>query len=333
MDRNFKRLLDTLRLIPRKRWASTAQVHEGLQSLGHQVARRTVQRDLEALAAEYGIECDRREQTYGWRWQRASQVPVMPELDLNQALAILFMERELAEMMPGSVVEAMEPWVAQAKRVAAARSGTRAARWLDKVAFEPMGPPLMPAKIEAGTWRTLLEALHDERQISAEYRRAYSEAWKPATLHPLGLVKTGLNAYLVARFEGFDDVRLLAAHRLKNVRVLPEAAAAPIGFDLQVFLSDQGMNFGADKVPVCIRMTADAAHHLRDTPLAADQEITPCRDDPAWVEVRATVADSPRLQWWINGFGDQAQRVGAAGTKDFSGQSQWPQRDAPYQRE
>ena len=53
MDRNFPRLLDTLRLVPAKRYASTEDIHRHLNALGHDISRRTVERDLLALAANY----------------------------------------------------------------------------------------------------------------------------------------------------------------------------------------------------------------------------------------------------------------------------------------
>ena len=72
MDKNFPRLLDTLSLVPRRRKASTAEIHQQLAALGHEVSRRTVQRDLEALALEYGFDRDDRDRALGWSWPRKS---------------------------------------------------------------------------------------------------------------------------------------------------------------------------------------------------------------------------------------------------------------------
>lgn len=310
MDRNFPRLLDTLRLIPRQRWATCAEVHAGLEAAGHQVTRRTVQRDLEALASRYAIETDRRDRTFAWRWREGAHAPVMPSMDLHQALALLFMDRQLAALLPQRLQDALAPWTREAERVAQAHGNARATRWPAKVAIQPLGPPLQPARIDPGTWRDVLEALYLERQITGEYRRAYARLHTPVALHPLGLVDTGLVAYLVARFDGHEDVRLLALHRLRRVKLLDMAAQAPIGFDLTGYLQHQGLGFGPmPRRHITLLMAQEAAHHLHDTPLSNDQQIQPCSDRPGWVRVQATVADSPRLQWWINGFGDQAERV------------------------
>jgi predicted DNA-binding transcriptional regulator YafY len=50
------------------------------------------------------------------------------------------------------------------------------------------------------------------------------------------------------------------------------------------------------------RFTAAAANHLHETPLAEDQRIGDEADGR--VRVRATVADTPQLRWWLLGFGD-----------------------------
>jgi predicted DNA-binding transcriptional regulator YafY len=65
MDKNFSRLVDTLHLVPSGRKATTPEIHRRLQALGYPVSRRTVERDLEALANQYGIACDARSKPFG----------------------------------------------------------------------------------------------------------------------------------------------------------------------------------------------------------------------------------------------------------------------------
>jgi predicted DNA-binding transcriptional regulator YafY len=310
MDRNFKRLLDTLKLVPRSRWANTAEIHDQLLALGHEVTRRTVQRDLEALATSYDIECDRRDKAFAWRWAAGAQMPVIPSLDLSKALAFQFMDKELGELMPSSVKEALAPWLKEAQRVVQAGGNVGATRWLRKVAFEPLGPPLQPARVAPGTLSLVIEALYLERQVTAEYKGRYETGFKTVRVHPLGLLKTGLVTYLVVRFDGYQDVRQLAAHRLRRVRILDAAAVGPKGFELQTYLKSEGLTGGGGQLcTVHLEMIDQAAAHLQDTPLASDQVIQSCEHKPGWVSVRATVMDSPRLAWWISGFDGQVVRM------------------------
>ena len=45
--------------------------------------------------------------------------------------------------------------------------------------------------------------------------------------------------------------------------------------------------------------------HLHETPLSADQKITPI--DDAREKVVATVLDTPQLCWWLLGFGENVE--------------------------
>ena len=310
MDKNFPRLLDTLRLIPRSRKASTAEIHRQLTALGHAVTRRTVQRDLEALSLEYGFECDDRDKTYGWRWAGKVPNPLVPEIDFPQALALLMLERELGPLVPQAAREALSPWLAQARGKVVAKGHAKASRWLKKVVLQPLGPPLLPAKVQQAVQDAVIEALFAEVQIAAEYRGAQSNSFGKVRLHPLGLIHTGLVTYLAARYDGYDDVRLLAMHRLRRVKVIDAAADTPVGFDLAQYVRDGGLNFGdGPTVKLRLRMTHEAAMHLRDTPLSRDQTIMLSPRKPGDVIVTATVQDSPRLEWWIRGFGKQVRRM------------------------
>ena len=55
------------------------------------------------------------------------------------------------------------------------------------------------------------------------------------------------------------------------------------------------------------RFDPDAAEHLRETPLAADQAMFDLEDGR--VEVRATVEDDETLRWWLLGFGSMVEVI------------------------
>lgn len=310
MDGNFPRLLDTLKLIPRNRQASTEDIHRQLQALGYDVSRRTVERDLLALCTRYDINCDDRTRPYGWRWRPESHPPLTPSLDLQQALGLALMERELGASLPTTVRDALVPWFEASRQRLVAQGSSKAARWAKKLAFRPSGPPLLPARELPGALDTVNEALFAERPLDAEYRSFLAENHRRVRLHPLGLVRTGLVTYLVACFDGYTDPRLLALHRLRRVKLVNDGQLkAPPGFRLEEFLDQGALDFGsAGQVKLRLRMHRDAAAHLHDTPLSHDQKITP-EQDSEHVLVEATVNDSDRLKWWIRGFGDLAERL------------------------
>ncbi|MBA3594587.1 MAG: WYL domain-containing protein [Polaromonas sp.] len=267
-----------------------------------------MQRDLLSLATSYDMACDDREKPFGWTWLANAVRPVLAEMDVAQALAFNLLLRECKDLMPPSVVDALQPWFDKAQSKLKQEGHAKASRWPQKIAIRPQGPPLLAAKTLRSTMDTVSDALFSERQIKADYRSAQSLGYRPVRLHPLGLVRTGLITYLVATFGDFSDPRLLALHRLKSVKLLDQETVTPRGFDLNEYLVQDRLNFGSGKqIQLSLRMFTAAAAHLQDTPLSKDQTIQPDKDDRRKVLVSATVGESPRLVWWLLGFGKQVE--------------------------
>ena len=305
MDRNFLRLLDTLQLVPIGRKSSTEQIHRNLGAMGQVVSLRTVQRDLEALASHYPLRCDVASKPYGWDWRPGHAWSMIAPLDLNQALAFNLLEREYTGLMPQAASQVLAPWLAAAREQLRAQGHTKAARWASKVALRQLGPPLLQAKVLPTVLEVVSEALFLEQKIVGQYRTAPALDYCNVQLNPLGLVHTSLVTYLVATFEGYSDVRLLAMHRLRKVRLRDASAYTPPGFDLATYLDAGALNFRNEGLIVLkLRMRAAAAAHLHETPLSVDQVITPAKRSGD-VTITATVQKSLRLLWWLRGFGQQ----------------------------
>jgi predicted DNA-binding transcriptional regulator YafY len=310
MDRNFARLLDTLRMVPVGRKLSTPDIHSRLTSMGHDVTVRTVQRDLLALATSYDLVCDDREKPFGWSWATNAVRPVVAEMGVSQALAFNLLLREFKDLMPPQVLDALQPWFEKSQAKLTQESHTKASRWAQKIAIRPQGPPLLAAKVSRSATELVANALFTERQVTADYRSAQAAGYRKVRLHPLGLVRTGLVTYVVATFSDFADPRLLALHRLRNVQLLEDACVAPPGFNLNNYLGQDRLNFGNGKqIQLELRMTVAAAAHLHDTPLSKDQTIEVSKGEPKKVLIKATVGDSPRLVWWLLGFGKQVEVI------------------------
>ena len=125
---------------------------------------------------------------------------------------------------------------------------------------------------------------------------------------PLGLAQQGPRLYLVCRFEGFDNERSLALHRIGKAEVSTLAFERPRGFDLQKYDADGRFGFGEGRrirLQFCIEH--DAGFHLQETPLSKDQQVQDQGD--GWLEITATVVDSAMLDWWLRGFGDAVRGV------------------------
>ena len=60
-----------------------------------------------------------------------------------------------------------------------------------------------------------------------------------------------------------------------------------------------------EKIKLELLFEADAGRHVTEVKLSADQEVTERKDRR--LLVKATVADSDELRWWLRGFGRDVQ--------------------------
>lgn len=121
---------------------------------------------------------------------------------------------------------------------------------------------------------------------------------------PLGLAQQGPRSYLVCRFQGYDNERILALHRMSSARSTSLTFERPKGFDLKQYSDDARFTFGeGKKVKLSFRIKKDAGLHILESQLSEDQTY---KEHEGCYEISATVVDSRQLEWWLNGFGDDA---------------------------
>ena len=312
MDSNFTRLLDTLSALPAYPIKlSTPQILQRLQGKGHNVTLRTLQRDLNDLSGHYPDIVKLEGKPAQWGWREGAPVLFLSQMGLPQALAFDLFAREFGTVMPAELQALLKPWLQEAGRKLASAPREHASQWAKKIAIHHDGPPLLPARPLLATWAQVSRALFEGKQIKAQYRAAQKPEAKTYVLNPLGLLRRSLVSYLVATYDGHHDPRLLALHRLDKVQLLDDPAQVPIGFDLNTYLSQDRLNIASGQtLALELHLTRGAAEHLRDTPLSQDQTIEDLPERAQWVRVRATVSESPRLMWWILGFGKRARVIG-----------------------
>ncbi len=98
----IKRQWEVLRLLPAKgAGRSVAELQAALAGLGHDVGKRTVQRDLEILSSLFRLECNDKSIPHGWRWAAGAQAN-LPALSDSSAPR-LDCEPRYLEFLPPAV--------------------------------------------------------------------------------------------------------------------------------------------------------------------------------------------------------------------------------------
>jgi len=299
--------VELLRRIPRNRKISAVELHEQLKHAGIERELRTIQRQLEKLSEQFDIERDDRSKPYGYRWKERANGLSLPVLSEQESLMLTLAEQHLRHLLPSSLMKSMEGFFQQARtNLGPHTSSKREQEWLAKVRVVSTTQPLLPPKIKPGVFETVSNALYGNLWLSVDYKNAAGKR-KTANVMPLGLAQQGVRLYLVCRYEGYDNERILALHRIASAQASTLRFERPKDFDLQQYDADGHFGFGEGKrVRLTFRIGKEAGLHLLESPLSADQQV---RDLGDVFEISATVVETAQLEWWLRGFGEQISEI------------------------
>jgi predicted DNA-binding transcriptional regulator YafY len=221
----------------------------------------------------------------------------LPGVTITEALSLRLVEDTLKPLMPVSMLEGLETRFRQAeKQLLALGKENRKAKWASKVRTVTPAMPLMPPEIDSTVLATVQEALLSDVQIEVDYQAMRDEADKKILLSPLALVNRGTVTYLVATAFEYEDVRLYAMHRIRNVTRADSAVKRPANFDLDEYIQAGGLHFShGETIRLSAWLSPALARLLEETPMSEDQSLA---IDGDRIKLVATVSDSWQLAWW-----------------------------------
>ncbi|PXW93902.1 putative DNA-binding transcriptional regulator YafY [Sphaerotilus hippei] len=300
--------LELLRRIPRVGHTTAQQLRDQLAAAGIVRDERTLQRQLKRLIEQFDIECDDRSKPHAYRWKSHAATLSMQRLTSQESLLLTLAEQHLNSLLPPTLMKSMAGFFAQARSNVDPRAPHEAPyandldrQWRHKVRVVSETQPLLPPQIDPQVFDAVSHALYLNHWLNIEYRNA-AKALVQARVMPLGLAQQGPRLYLVVRFEGYDNERSLALHRIVRAEVGPSRFDPPPGFDLQRYDEDGRFGFGeGEKIRLKFRIEKAAGQHLLETPLSEDQT---CVEGKTHLTFTATVVRSEQLRWWIRSFGN-----------------------------
>lgn len=304
--------LELMRRIPRGRKVTAKELHEQLADTEMGRDLRTVQRQLEMLSEHFEIERDDRNKPYGYRWKDRAKGLALPMLTEQESLLLTLAEQHLRSLLPASLMKSMEGFFTQARTNLAPYSNAKREReWLKKVRVVSTTQPLLPPKIKAGVFEQVSNALYANQWLAVDYENAAGKRTQ-ANVMPLGLAQQGPRLFLVCRFEGYDNERSLALHRIHSAQASTLTFERPKDFDLEQYDNDGRFGFGEGKrIKLTFHIDKEAGFHLLESPLSEDQQVKELEDA---YEISATAVDTAMLDWWLRGFGEALRSV----TKNIS---------------
>ena len=279
---------------------SSLQLRDALANAGHDVCKRTIERDMHELSRIFPITRNEKSAPYGWHWMENTRCDILG-MDLSEAVSLGLMEDVLRQIMPPAFLSALEGKFSLAREKLAALPKIPHARWKDLVRYVPPGMPFIPPTLAPGVLPVIQEALLHQRQVMVDYHKAGADEAKEQRLHPLSLIQQGARSYLVATPFDYEQPLLYAIHRMASATALDEPSKRPKGFSLDAFIGSGGAQFGTGNAIVLkARVSEDLARLLEETPLSMDQKIT---TRSGVFTLTATLPDSWQLQFWIRSQG------------------------------
>ena len=301
---------ELLRLLPSRGTGKTAgQLTIELADAGFSVSKRQVERDLTELQAIFSLDCNDGSAPYGWRWPSGGSIE-LPALTLAEALSLKIVESALRPLFPGAVLRILKTRFDEASaKLQALKPQNRTARWADKVRTVAPALPMCAPEIDADALDALQNALLSDHQIEVLYKNS-DHKHVELRLHPLALVNRGHLNYLVATAFEYTDVRLYALHRFTAVKELHERCLRPVDFDIDTYLSEGGLQFGArSAITLEMRVSPSLADYLRESPLNEDQKI---ETGDGFAVISVVIPDTWQLRWWILSQGAEIQILSPA---------------------
>lgn len=308
--------LELIQRIPKGRTVTAAELRQQLSDAGFERDMRTIQRQLETLSEYFDIDRDDSTKPYRYSWKERAKGLSLPTLSAQESLLLTLAEQQLHNLLPARLMKSMEGFFSQARQQLGAQDRTKHEReWLEKVRVVSTSQPLLPPKVDPAVFEQVSNALFANKWLIVEYKNAAGKRAESRVM-PLGLAQQGPRMYLVCRFDGYDNERSLALHRILSARASTFTFERPTNFDLAQYDNDGRFAYGnGELIRLSFRIEKEAGLHLLESPLSADQVVKELEDT---YEISATVVDSAMLDWWLRGFGDGVAGVVKAPCQDDS---------------
>jgi predicted DNA-binding transcriptional regulator YafY len=299
--------LELLRRIPKGRTVTAPQLQRQLAEAGIDRDVRTVERQMEALSGRFEINRNETSKPYRYSWRASAKGITLPTLTAQECLLLALAEQQLRQLLPPRLMKSMSAFFSQAKNQLDEQPTARQEReWLKKVRVVSTSQPLLPPMVDEQVFEQVCNALYGDQWLTVEYHNAAGKE-KKSRVMPLGLVQQGPRMYLVCRFEGYENERNLALHRIKTAKASSFTFKRPPEFDLKQYDDNGRFGFGnGELIKLSFWIEKDYGLHLLESPLSEDQQV--CEGKKHY-RINATVVDSAMLDWWLRGFGKAVSRI------------------------
>lgn len=267
---------------------------------------RTVQRDLADMDASGVIRfitlpSEGKAQRWALQgdgfWNRA--------LSPHSASTLKLVLRHMKGLLPPSAYATLQAQEHQADQMLAFSQAAEHGRrpWEQKLRVLPAGHNLQAPNLSEPVLAAIYDALVQERQLRASYRRPASESVSTRDYNVLALLVRAPKYQLLVSTD--RDPYVLNVHRILGAQLLDTPTRWPNNFDVDVWVATGAADtrIGLDEPQqLHLHTTLALADHWRETPLAEAQQII---EVDGFAELTANLILTDALRRYLLGLGDQ----------------------------
>jgi len=311
MSETTLRQIKLLELLPRQPLKkSPQQLKDSLANAGFDVSERTVQRDLKSLSSLMPLISDERNKPFGWSWHKDAS-GLNPAMDPLEALSLSLAQEYLEPLMPTKSYKRLKIFFERANSILKEMPKSKLNNWRNNVRVVPQWQKLISPSINEKTEAEIYDALLNGKQLNIEYKKRNSKTYDKRAINPLGLVLQGSIHRLICTMvdDNLARVRHLPLHRFRKAESNENKSKKPKNFNLDNFIKTENLGFLLSEKPIKLEalFNSFAGFHLNETPLSKDQELKVMAEGK--IKIKATVADTSQLRWWLLGFGPQVEVI------------------------
>jgi predicted DNA-binding transcriptional regulator YafY len=314
---NYKTVLRhilMLSMIPKEPESiATETLWEWINNQGYPISLRIVQKDLKEYKMAPFLQIRNKKfegsKELYWYFKKNADVFDIPQMSKVSALVFNLVEKFLKPNLPVAIQHQLQDVFLRARNRLKQSPSHNFKAWPNKIKILPRGHRLIPAEIKQEAIDIIFEALWNEKQFEATYRKRGELKEVEYRIHPLGLVFREEAIYLICTLWDYDDVKQLAMHRFQSVSSLHADRKVPKGFNLDDYVTDKHLSYIEREEPIILKVLLDAgaAIHLYESKLSEDQILT--EQENGQVILNATVKDTSELRWWLLSFGEYIEVI------------------------
>lgn len=312
-------VLDILEQAPQG--LSVLEIWERLTDRGHEIGKRSVYRDLDALnqagfpvfpSGDDGVKSR-------WKLERAARVTGYLMLSARELLALYLARASLTPLSSTPFFKDLEAIFDKIEDKLGGKQKGFLDELADEVHYQP--GPKWGLGLDPDVLETVRACCSEQQELAVEYDSANSGQKRVRRLGPHYLYFAKGSIYLIAEDLEDKEVKVFGLPRMKNAEMLDRPYKAKVLDPGEFFQHSIGVFRGKDPIAVKICFSKKVAPFVRERGWHPSQQVVSKSDGT--LEMKIEVTETPELVQWILGFGPDAEVLEPKGLrKRVAGEAQ-----------